>query len=591
MTFFKKNIFYITFQNLNKVLFSKYKKKSILVFLMALLSSIFEVLGLAVILPVITVVLDSSIIHSNNYLQNIYTLFGFTSDIGFSIFLLVSLFLVFVFKNAFSLLVTYWQSKFSLKISTDIARTQFKRYYLKNLQFFNDNNSNLLYQNIRSASTWLSLFILIPLIGFLSEFVVVIIILIGMIMYDSKIFFLVALSLAPVFLLVYRLIKNKLSDLEKSKALQEVDASKNLLQGINGYVDVKLFNKDDYFINKYVDVQEQMNNSQSKIFALQGLPTKTIEVTAVTGVICIILYSMFQPSGKNLIPLLSLYVVAAYRLMPSMNRMFLALMSIRSYQFLFDILKDMKEESRLEKLQKTDEIIFNSQIQLKDISFNYPEGNNFSLKNINITIRKGERIGFIGQSGSGKTTLINIFLRFLTEEKGAIVIDDKIHLNDTHTNAWRNLIGYVKQNVFIVDGDFYDNIAFGIERNAVNVAKLEKAVKSARLDVVVSKLPEGLSTNIGENGTKLSGGQRQRIAIARALYKDAQILIFDEATSALDNETEKEITEAIDSLSAENKTMLIIAHRISTLKNCDRVFELAEGVVARECSYNELINN
>ena len=166
-----------------------------------------------------------------------------------------------------------------------------------------------------------------------------------------------------------------------------------------------------------------------------------------------------------------------------------------------------------------------------------------------------------------------------------------MQLVDENISVWRDLIGYVKQNVFIIDGDFYENIAFGVEKNLVNLEKMKQVIKSSKLDEVIKKLPNGLNTNIGENGTKLSGGQRQRIAIARALYKDAQILIFDEATSALDNETEREITEAIDSLSYENKTMFIIAHRLSTLKNCDRIIELQNGVIKRVVTYEEIINS
>lgn len=585
-----ENIFFKTIKLLNGVLLTHHKKKSMIIFLMTLFSGILEVFGLAFVLPVISVALDKSIIHSNKYIQFIYNYLGFSSETTFSFYLLFSLFMVFVIKNTFSVLITYKQSNYSYKIATDIAKLQFKRYYFKDLQFFNDNNSNTLYQNIRSVSTWLSSFILLPLISFFSESIVVAIVVVGIAIYDSNIFFMVCVTLIPVFLLVYRIIKNKIQKLEMVKANFEVEVNKNLYQTLNGYVDVKLFNKENYFINKYLGFQEKLNNAQSKVVALQSLPAKIIEITAVTGVIVIIIYSSFlDDQGKKLISLLSLYIVAAYRLMPSMNRMLIALMSIKSYQFLFDILKNVKEESELENMQHQEVLVFNKHIKLDKVNYKYPSANHSTLQNISITINKGDRIGIIGQSGAGKTTLINILLRFLKENSGSIVIDDNVTLIDENVNAWRNLIGYVKQNIFIVDGDFYANIAFGVQRGLVNEDKLNRAIKSSKLNEVVAKLPSGLSTNIGENGTKLSGGQRQRIAIARALYKDAQILIFDEATSALDNETEKEITEAIDSLSSENKTMIIIAHRISTLKNCDRIVEMKGGEIIRECSYQELL--
>lgn len=587
----KKNIFYVTFKKLDGVLLLEHKKKAGMIFLMVIVAGILEVFGLAVILPVISVAIDSSVIHSNVYLERFFSLLNFNNDTIFLFFLLGLLISIFILKNFFSTFIGYRQARYSYKISTDIARLQFVRYYNKDLQFFIDNNSNILYQNIRSASSWLSSFVLLPLISFFSESIVAITVITGMALYDTQIFIMVTVTLIPVFLLMYRLIKNKIQKLEINRASLEVDANKNLYQTLNGYIDVKLFNKDNYFIKLYLGFQEKLNDTQAKVTLLQSLPTKIIEITAILGVIVIIIYSkIFASESTSLIPLLSLYIIAAYRLMPSMNRMLVALMSIKSYQFTFDILKNVKEESSRENKQSREKILFQKEIRLDSIRYTYPQATHSTLQDISITIKKGERIGFIGQSGAGKTTLINILLRFIKENKGSIVIDNELQLVDENINVWRELIGYVKQNVFIIDGDFYENIAFGLERSLVNEEKMQQVIRSSKLDEVIKKLPNGLNTNIGENGTKLSGGQRQRIAIARALYKDAQILIFDEATSALDSETEKEITEAIDSLSAENKTMFIIAHRISTLKNCDKIVEMAHGKIMRVCSYQELIN-
>lgn len=587
----KKNIFYVTFKKLDGVLLLEHKKKAGMIFLMVIVAGILEVFGLAVILPVISVAIDSSVIHSNVYLERFFSLLNFNNDTIFLFFLLGLLISIFILKNFFSTFIGYRQARYSYKISTDIARLQFVRYYNKDLQFFIDNNSNILYQNIRSASSWLSSFVLLPLISFFSESIVAITVITGMALYDTQIFIMVTVTLIPVFLLMYRLIKNKIQKLEINRASLEVDANKNLYQTLNGYIDVKLFNKDNYFIKLYLGFQEKLNDTQAKVTLLQSLPTKIIEITAILGVIVIIIYSkIFASESTSLIPLLSLYIIAAYRLMPSMNRMLVALMSIKSYQFTFDILKNVKEESSRENKQSREKILFQKEIRLDSIRYTYPQATHSTLQDISITIKKGERIGFIGQSGAGKTTLINILLRFIKENKGSIVIDNELQLVDENINVWREIIGYVKQNVFIIDGDFYENIAFGLERSLVNEEKMQQVIRSSKLDEVIKKLPNGLNTNIGENGTKLSGGQRQRIAIARALYKDAQILIFDEATSALDSETEKEITEAIDSLSAENKTMFIIAHRISTLKNCDKIVEMAHGKIMRVCSYQELIN-
>lgn len=588
----EKNILYRTISELNRILRPEQRKKSVLVFCLIVFSGLLEVFGLAVVLPVVSVALNPDVLHTNAILHRIYVSLHFNSETSFLYFMLASLLIMFVIKNSVSVLITYIQSKFSFRVATDVARSQFNRYFARDLQFFNNTNSNILYQNIRSSSTWLSVYVVLPLIGFFSELLIVLVVVAGMAVYDYKIFLLVSCTLAPVFLVLYRTIKNRIQILERKKAEDDVEANKHLFQTLDGYVDVKLFNKETFFIQKFVRYQDQINAAQSKVLAMQSMPNKVIEITAVAGVILIILYSIVSGADTStLLPLLSLYILAAYRLMPSLNRMLIALMSIKSYSYLFDIFRNLRQEATLQAVSEGGELHFNSEIELREISYKYPEASRQTLQNVSLKIKKGERIGIIGQSGSGKTTLINVLLRFIAEDSGQIIIDRTTALSAGSELKWRDLIGYVKQNVFILDGDFYENIAFGVEREDVDIEKLTRAVRLAQLEDLIQSLPKGLNTNIGENGAKLSGGQRQRIAIARALYKDAQILIFDEATSALDHETEKEITQAIDALSNENKTMIIVAHRITTLKNCDRILEFSKGRVVRVCSYADLVQN
>jgi len=201
-------------------------------------------------------------------------------------------------------------------------------------------------------------------------------------------------------------------------------------------------------------------------------------------------------------------------------------------------------------------------------------------------VKKGEKIGFVGSSGSGKTTLMNLILRFYPENSGSVLVDG-VKLTERHTDAWRRIIGYVKQDIFLIDGSIKDNITLSEENS--DIPRLMSAIHQASLDDLVASLPEGIDSPVGEKGGKLSGGQRQRLGIARSLYRNAEVLIFDEATSALDTATENEVTEAIDALSGSNKTIFIIAHRITTLKNCDRIYELSNGRIAGVYSYQEML--
>jgi ABC-type bacteriocin/lantibiotic exporter with double-glycine peptidase domain len=269
--------------------------------------------------------------------------------------------------------------------------------------------------------------------------------------------------------------------------------------------------------------------------------------------------------------------------------MIISLNNIKGFQYVFEILNVYKNDSKTKEQNQTEQLVFDKKLDISNVTFKYPNSEKVILNNLTIEIKKGETIGIIGSSGSGKTTLINIILGFLKAQEGCIKLDDVI-IKESNLSACRNIIGYVKQNVFILDGTITENIAVGINSSEINIEKINETIRLTKLQDFVSSLPNGIDTQIGEQGSKLSGGQKQRIAIARALYHNAEILIFDEATSALDNETEREITESIESL-VGNKTMIIVAHRYSTLKNCNRVIEMKDGKVIQELTYEHLIQS
>jgi len=281
------------------------------------------------------------------------------------------------------------------------------------------------------------------------------------------------------------------------------------------------------------------------------------------------------------------FAAAAYRLMPSLNRIMNAIMQVTKNQVAIENLNEYNElYVKQSVMNRNVPIPFEKEITFENISFTFPKSKYPVLKSISFTVKKGEKVGFVGSSGSGKTTLMNILLRFFDEDNGRILIDGQ-PLKEDNLEYWRSMIGYVKQDIFMIDSNIMENVAFGEDK--VDKHQLDLAVKQASLEDFVKTLPKGYDTEVGERGSRLSGGQRQRIGIARSLYRNAQILVFDEATSALDTQTEREVSEAIDSLSDTNKTIFIIAHRITTLKNCDRIYELKNGEISGVYTYNELV--
>jgi ABC-type multidrug transport system fused ATPase/permease subunit len=587
--FLLKNIVFSTIRDINSILFPHHKKRIILMVFLILFGGILDVLGLAAILPVASLVFDPSNIHKSHFIHTMFVSMGFENDSSFLYFVLVSFWFVFLFKNGAAAIISYLQSKFSYGVASDISQKQFENIMNHDLQYFNDHNSTNLVRNIQIMPFHFSTYLLLPSLILMSEIVVLIIILTAISLYNITVIGLMVVTLTPSFILTYKLIKSRTQFYEKERNRLNTELTKQAYQTIHGYIDVKLFNKEKYFMSVFKLNQLKFKRVFTNAFTLNLIPSKIIELTAISAVIIMFAYTLYSPGAKESISvMLPLFIAAAYRVMPSMNRMLIALGSIKGFQYVIQIIKDGLQPIPNTSDQNKEAVLsFDNHIEFRDVSYQYPSGKKLSVDSLNLKVQKGQKIGIIGKSGSGKTTIINILLRFLKEQQGGLYVDNKkISVNEE--NQWRQLIGYVKQSVFIIDGDFYENIAFGVARQEIDIEKLNKVLVLSKLDEVVEKSPQGLNSNIGENGTKLSGGQRQRIAIARALYKDAQILVFDEATSALDTQTEKEITESIEAISKENKTMFIIAHRITTLKNCDVIYDMADGKIIGTYSYEEI---
>jgi ABC-type multidrug transport system fused ATPase/permease subunit len=587
--FLLKNIVFSTIKDINSIIFPHHKKKIVLMIFLILFGGVLDVLGLAAILPVATLIFDPTNIHKSAFIHSVFVNLGFESDNAFLYFILICFWFVFLFKNAAAAIISFLQSRYSYSVATDISQKQFENIMNHDLQYFNDHNSTNLVRNIQIMPFHFSTYLLLPTLILMSEIVVLIIILVAISLYNITVIGLMVVTLTPSFILTYKLIKSRTQFYEKERNRLNTELTKQAYQTIHGYIDVKLFNKEKYFMGVFKLNQIKFKRVFTNSFTLNLIPSKIIELTAISAVIIMFAYTLFSPSARESISImLPLFIAAAYRVMPSMNRMLIALGSIKGFQYVIQIIKDGLQPIPNTSENNNDVVLdFNENIEFRAVSYRYPSGNKLSVDSLNLKVLKGQKVGIIGKSGSGKTTIINILLRFLKEQQGGLYIDNK-QVTVQEENQWRQLIGYVKQSVFIIDGNFYENIAFGVPKEDIDIDKLNRVLKLSKLDEVVDKSPQGLNSNIGENGTKLSGGQRQRIAIARALYKEAQILVFDEATSALDTQTEKEITESIEAISKENKTMFIIAHRITTLKNCDVIYEMADGKIIGTYTYDEI---
>ncbi len=585
-----------TVSNVYRLLTPSQRKKSVFLILSIFSLGLLDVFGLASILPVIFLSTKSELIQSNKYLFAIYTFFNFTSNNTFILAIFGIVVLVFGTKNFLGVWINYSQIKFSYDVAQNLTIRKLKQFYLLKITDVNAVNSSVYATNILATPIELSGGLLVPLFSLFSELIVVLLVVMAISIYDFKLLFLLSAILIPTSALFYSMIRSRAHKMGVQRNNSRYYAFQYLYQIIHGYIDVTLMNKRGFFSSKFVAKNKEYNRSMVELAFFDTIPNRYIEVIALVAVFMIFAYSVLTHKADSaFITFLAVFVTAAYRIMPSFNRIIIATVKLKSNQLVFDILRDIPiEENDHDNLIDFEDNLmkpkpsFDSSIELRDISYSYFGSNRTALSNISFSIKKGEVIGFVGTSGSGKTTLFNIFLRLLIEQNGAFLIDDKV-LEANLIDGWRSMIGYVRQDYFLLDASLAENITFGVERDKIDEKKLQRCIKLASLESFVASLPHGIDTHIGEKGGKLSGGQKQRIAIARSLYQDAEIILFDEATSALDNETENEIIETINNLHSAKKTLLMIAHRYTTLRKCDRIYEMKNGQIVASHNYDDLI--
>ncbi|MCB9233654.1 MAG: ATP-binding cassette domain-containing protein [Bacteroidia bacterium] len=588
MSFLRKNILIGTFQQVKRVLRPAQRARAVRLSLLVLLGSALDVVGLATVVPVILVAQEPQRIHSNAILSSIFEGMGFETDKGFILFMVLGMLGAFIVKNLLGFWISYIQGSFSYDIATDLSARQYRAYMAKDLAFIRENNSAKLITNVINIPRFFSAGILLPLTSFLSEILVVLFILIGILIYKWQLIVMLSLVMVPAFVLIYRSSRNKINSYGQEKKVIFPKAYNEMAQSLNGFIDIRLNHRLDFFFKRFIDYQYRLNDIHLYLYSFNIIPSRANELIAILGLVFIFLYGLFiADNPSELFVILSSFAVAAYRIMPSLNRMLSSLMSMKSHSYVFDILEDIFDPSVYGETQNRI-LPFKEEIKFNRLTYRYPSAPKPALDQVDFSVKKGEMIGLIGESGAGKSTFMNVFLRFLVEQEGQIELDGKkLGLDDTL--AWWSMIGYVPQDVFILEGTVAENIAFGVKPDEIDHSRLQKAIEGANLRDFVENLELGLESQIGEKGAKISGGQRQRLGIARALYKNAEILLFDEATSALDPQNEREIIATIKALARAGKTVLVIAHRITTLEGCDRILELQEGTVVRTYNYRELL--
>lgn len=571
------------------------KLQALALFFIMLFGACFEALGIGLIMPFIALINNPEVVKKQSIFKWIYDTFGMDSYQEILIWSAGVLILIYVIKNFYLAFLYYVQYTFVFKKQVSLSRRLFDSYLSAPYTFHLNRNSAELLRNVNSEVLWIFHHVVIPVFIITIELMVIMVVLTMLLLVEPVSALVTIVVLGGVGSLFYNLTRKKIGNLGKIQQYYLEQMIKWVNQGLGAVKEANVLCRESFFVNTYTECSIKYSNATRFIKITSEIPRLFVEVIAVVGILLITIIYLTQ--GKNLqliLPTFGLFAMAAIRLMPSMNRILYSVTMLRGHIPSLNVVhRDLtlltnKVYSPAKKEQQGGKnITFNQNIELRNVYYQYPEANKPVLKGISLSIQKGQSVAFVGHSGVGKTTVVDIILGLLKPAKGEVLVDG-VNIHEALT-SWQKKIGYIPQYIYLTDDTICNNIAFGIPEGIIDKKQVWSAIKAAQLEDLVNGLPDKLNTFVGEHGVRLSGGQRQRIGIARALYHNPEVLVMDEATSSLDNETENEITKAIERFSKE-KTVIIIAHRLTTVKNCDCLFLMINGQCIDAAPYNELIN-
>ena len=553
-----------------------------------LIGGLLETASASLILPLVSAILDEEKFAENRYVMQIRELFGIESVRTFTLCMLGFIIAIYIFKAVFLILQTYLLARFANKnrarCTTNLLWQFLHRPYEYYLYAETSDIIRTIYGDMDNIFN-----LLLQCMNFASELMVSLCLGVFLLITDWKMCLLMVLLLGVLTLLNVKVIKKHLNIAGEGSRITQAGMYKWILQGASGIKDVKVLRKEYYFTDRYSDSAEGYADNQIKYNVLTNLPRLLIEAVAILGILIYVMISMLM--GVNIASLMTTiaaFAVAAMRLLPSVNRLNTYIANIAYFEPALDFIyenvntKGLSEENVLITHNPKEEYVpalsFKDTIELNDITFAYPNTDKNIFTHADMTVPIGASVGVVGASGAGKSTIVDIMLGLLEVKTGEILCDGIDAME--HYPEWLSHIGYIPQTIYMLDDSIRRNIAFGVDDSDIDDDRVWAVLKEAQMMDFVKDLPDGLDAQIGERGVRISGGQRQRLGIARALYHNPQILIFDEATSALDNDTETAIMDAIDSLHGQ-KTMVIIAHRLRTIENCDIIYEVKDEKINR----------
>ena len=556
---------------------------------MMLIGGVLESVGISLIVPVMTIVVNPAAVNTNSVLKFIYDTFSFTRVIQLATLIMLSLAFVFVIKNIFLYFMNVVQLRFVYTNQFSTSRRMMINFMTRPYEYYLSADTAVIQRNITSDVNNMYGLIL-NLLQLISE-VIVFVCLVGILLIQDTV---MTLSIASLLIAVLLIIKFIIKPVMKRAGEDNQNFYSGLFkwisESVTGIKEIKIANKENYFINEYSKCGNGYVSAVQKYNLYNSTPRLLIESVSIAGMIGYMLFVMYNgETVQELLPHMTVLGAAAARLLPSANRINNYLTSISYFEpFFMNVSDNLQYEINDDRISydedsyvsvAVDKLPIHEKIEMRDMCYRYPGTQSYILDHADITVPVGKSVGIVGTTGAGKTTAVDVLLGLLKPESG-VILADGIDIRE-HYSSWLKNIGYIPQTIFMLDSTIRKNIAFGVPESEIDDEKVISALKEAQLYEYVKTLPDGLDTTIGERGIRLSGGQRQRIGIARALYEDPEVMVLDEATSALDSETEAAVMDSINRLHGR-KTLIIIAHRLQTIEKCDQVYRVENGKIKLE---------
>lgn len=537
--------------------------------------AVLDLVGVAVLLPVMMLVLEPDKLRTS-FLGKLTQYLDFGSQIRFTAFIILSVVAILVVKICLSILISNYQKKFLLSLYRNLSSRLFVSLFSRGLMYIKNQNSSRMTFNVIGVCFNFVMSYLGGWMGLVGEVAFAALLLSGLFIYSPKATAMALCAFIPVMVLYVLLIRKPLREMSRKENDMHREQNKMLYEAFRGYSEVQVNDAFPQIQRRFKEGLDEISRYRIRSGIIQSIPSYMLELSIVM-VIAVLMVFNFYSSTKISVLFLGVFSVALLKLLPAIRGILSSITAISLTRYTCEVIADIKTPAsyRLLHSQAVQPMVFEKEIAVKSLSFQFPDDEAPLFENLSFSIPKGCRFGIKGRTGSGKTTLFNILLGLYIPKDGMVSIDS-VPITLDNVAGWHKIIGYVPQEVFVADTTILENIALGLDKADIDRQKAMTALEQASLGEFVASLPDGIDSKIGENGCRMSGGQRQRLGIARALYKDAQVLFFDEATSALDSKTESEVNQAIATLSQTHSrlTVIVISHRDSTLSFCDQILEI-----------------